>query len=82
MRFGLRILSDTTLMTPHAGRASLAAFRANILHWFRGHPAPAGYEAPSWRLPPTQPSAALAKREPNGALSTLNLRRALRREIV
>src|SRR5712691_5044913 len=38
--------------------------------------------SPSWRLPPTQPSEALAKREPTGALSTLNQDHARRCEIV
>ena len=74
--------SNTRLVTPYAIRARLPAFRANIVHGFRGHPAPASFEAPSWRLSPTQPSAALAKHEQTGALSTLKLRLARRREIV
>src|SRR6266404_2447950 len=81
MRFGLRSRQHKLSHT-HAIRARLPAFRASIWGWFRGHPAPASFEAPSWRLSPTQPSAALAKHEPTGALSTLKLRLARRREIV
>ena len=82
MRFGRRILSDTTLMTPTRFVRICRDFVLISTDGFAGIPHPPVSVAPSWRLPPTRPSEALAKPEPTGALSTRHLYLAIRREIV